>query len=204
VAPGAAHPTKQAPFQLFVDILTRLKQKLDGPFAAKLGLVFLGDEKDRPFTREILDHLNKSEQWQGPILNLAGRASLPEAALALREASALLSNDSSLGHIAEAVETPTAILFGPTIESFGFAPRMRQSKAFSVLLGCRPCSKHGKIECRFHDKLCFAGMPVPEIVQHLNLLLSAPEAKHNLRTTNSFDSQSPTVGPNGQGTTNAP
>jgi hypothetical protein len=59
------------------------------------------------------------------------------------------------------------VLFGPTVEAFGFAPRMRESRAFSLLLGCRPCSKHGKVACRYGDRLCFVGLPEAEVAAHL-------------------------------------
>lgn len=169
VAPGAAHETKRAPSETFIDILTQLKTRYRVASGQPLGLVFLGDENDRRIALAITDQL----AWTGPTLNLAGRLSLWETALALRESEILLSNDSALGHIAEAVDTPTAILFGPTIEGFGFAPRMHASRAFSVLLGCRPCSKHGKSECRFADKLCFATIAPYDVATHLLSVLGS-------------------------------
>jgi ADP-heptose:LPS heptosyltransferase len=186
VAPGAAHPTKQAPLEQLKDILEKVQLGLlalpQGPgdqarAPQPLGLVFFGDDNDRQCARHLLDNLH----WQGPTLNLAGRLSLWESAVALRETSCLLSNDSSLGHIAEAVDTPTAILFGPTVEAFGFAPRMRQSRAFSGLIGCRPCSKHGKVACRYDDKLCFTAINLDDVANHLVSLLVAPDSRHARR-----------------------
>ena len=175
VAPGAAHLTKQAPLltmQGILDYVLATNERSGGLGRGPLGLVFYGDENDRQTARQLLDQL----RWEGPVLNLAGRLSLWETAVALSETTCLLANDSSLGHIAEAVDTPTAILFGPTIESFGFAPRMQQSRAFSTLLGCRPCSKHGKTDCRYEDKLCFAGLGLEDIGAHLIGLLRQPGA----------------------------
>jgi ADP-heptose:LPS heptosyltransferase len=171
VAPGAAHPTKQAPLEIVQQILERVAVE-------PLGLAFFGDAADRAAAIKLLERLN----WKGPVLNLAGRLSLWETAVALRETSCLLSNDSSLGHIAEAVDTPTAILFGPTIESFGFAPRMRHSRAFSTLVGCRPCSKHGKVTCRYGDKLCFTALLADDVAGHLTNLLTSPDARHQRRS----------------------
>jgi ADP-heptose:LPS heptosyltransferase len=180
VAPGAAHPTKAAPLELFVETIDKVKEatlQLNGRAPSPLGLVFFGDTHDRQACRQLLDDLS----WRGPVLNLAGRLSLWESAVALRETTCLLSNDSSLGHIAEAVDTPTAVLFGPTIESFGFAPRMRQSRAFSSLVGCRPCSKHGRAPCRYSDKLCFTTLSPDEIATHLVSLLMSPDARFRRR-----------------------
>jgi ADP-heptose:LPS heptosyltransferase len=180
IAPGAAHPTKQTPLEIIKDILEGLAIDLTSKEQVSrlpFGLVFLGDENDRLAARTILNTLN----WPGPVLNLCGMLSLWETGIALSETSCLLSNDSSLGHIAEAVGTPSNILFGPTIESFGFPPRMRRSRAFSSLTGCRPCSKHGKIACRYDDKLCFHSIPVPTVVRHMSDNISGPEARHTGR-----------------------
>lgn len=177
VAPGAAHPTKQAPLVLMRDIILKTRAgvaRREGDDAPKLGLVFFGDEKDRQVARALLDEL----AWTGPVMNLAGRLSLWESAIALRETSGLLSNDSSLGHIAEAVDTPVAVLFGPTVEAFGFAPHMRESRAFSAPVGCRPCSKHGKVPCRYDDKLCFNTLSSGDVATHLVSLLLGPPLAH--------------------------
>lgn len=180
IAPGAAHETKKADPEAFVDILRKLKETLaqhKGDAPVPLGLVFLGDETDRKDVLKIQADL----VWTDPMLNLAGKLSLWETALALTQCSVLLSNDSSLAHIAEAVETPIAMLFGPTIESFGFAPRMAESQAFSTRLGCRPCSKHGRVDCRYDDKLCFALLPADQVATHLATLLTATRARHRVK-----------------------
>jgi ADP-heptose:LPS heptosyltransferase len=180
VAPGASTETKRAPKELFLEVLQKVRENLKNlnSHASKpLGLVFLGDEADRIITRSLMDELS----WEHPVLNLSGKLTLWESTVALSECSTLLSNDSSLGHIAEAVGTPTAILFGPTIESFGFAPQLKKSRAFSTKLGCRPCSKHGKASCRFGDKLCFHAIPTTDIAEFLVTSLTAPTARHHLR-----------------------
>lgn len=164
IAPGAAHPTKRAPVDVFVDIINRTKKKYqDRNNGECFGILVVGNQDDRAFGQEVLEKLS----WSSRSLNLAGNLTLWETALALKETKVLLSNDSSLGHIAEAVETSTAILFGPTIEGFGFGPRLNASKAFSSLLGCRPCSKHGKSECRFKDKKCFSEINTATVADHL-------------------------------------
>ncbi len=181
VAPGAAHPTKQAPLGLMRDVLVKVREgllRLGGDAPPTLGLAFFGDDNDRASARTLLDDLG----WRDPVLNMAGRLSLWETAVALSESSCLLSNDSSLGHIAEAVDTPAVLLFGPTVEGFGFGPRMRQSRAFSSLVGCRPCSKHGKVDCRYGDKLCFTTLSSDAIADHLISLIVAPESRHLHRT----------------------
>lgn len=164
IAPGAAHPTKRAPVDVFVKIVRETKRKYQLRNDDKcFGILVVGNQDDRSYGLSILEELS----WSSQSLNLAGQLSLWETALALQSTNVLLSNDSSLGHIAESVDTNTAILFGPTIEGFGFGPRMLESKAFSAQLGCRPCSKHGKAECRFKDQQCFYDISIKSVSDHL-------------------------------------
>ncbi len=170
VATGAAHEAKKAPISFLRDILELLSRHLrqDPDMREQsIGLLFVGNDKDRESALGILDSID----WLGPVLNLAGKLSLWETALALKDTDALLCNDSGLLHVAEAVGTPVAALFGPTVEAFGFSPWRTESKAFSSLLGCRPCSKHGQLDCRFGDKLCFGLIQPPPIVDHLKTLM---------------------------------
>lgn len=176
IAPGAAHDTKRAPQSLFRDILENTQHVLEGkgPGLDDIGLIFLGDENDREEALSIVDNLD----WRGPILNLAGKLSLWETALALKSASCVVSNDSSLAHIAEAVGTPAGILFGPTVEAFGFSPWRDKSRAFSVPIGCRPCSKHGKSSCRYGDKLCFKLLSIGPVIEFISSCLSTSGREH--------------------------
>ncbi|WP_141730885.1 glycosyltransferase family 9 protein [Oligoflexus tunisiensis] len=170
VAPGAAHEAKKAPLNLLRDTLELLnRHRRQDPVMRDqtFGLCFVGNDKDRDCALNILDSID----WPGPVLNLAGKLSLWETALALKDSDGLLCNDSGLLHIAEAVGTPVAALFGPTVEAFGFPPWRPESKAFSSLLGCRPCSKHGQTDCRYGDKLCFGLIQPAHIVEHLKTLL---------------------------------
>lgn len=170
IAPGAAYETKKAPLNFVQDVIELLNVNLKHDEKMKdvsLGLLFVGNDSDRENAVAILDKID----WKGPVLNLAGKLSLWETALALKETDALLCNDSGLLHVAEAVGVPVCALFGPTVEGFGFAPWRPDSKAFSSLLGCRPCSKHGKTSCRYGDKLCFGLLQPSQIAEHIKNLL---------------------------------
>lgn len=155
IAPGAAHPAKQCTLDVWLEILKDFvgRTKLDEP----LGLLITGGEADRKSAVELVDRL----QWTGPLLNMTGRLSLIDTAKALSKVNMLLTNDSGLLHIAEAVGTPVVVAFGPTTEDFGFYPWLPDSMTFSSPVGCRPCSKHGKLECRYGDQLCFETLPIP-------------------------------------------
>ncbi|MFK7871839.1 MAG: glycosyltransferase family 9 protein [Oligoflexales bacterium] len=163
IAPGASHLPKQAPVQIFTRILEELFQKVPDAWKNNLGLVLLGTREERSRSRQLLDSLS----WTPHSLNLAGELSLVETTAILKHCSILLGNDSAPAHLAEAVQTPVSILFGPTTEQFGFAPHSSSSRAFSVPLGCRPCSLHGKNPCRFEDYLCYQGIQADSVAEHI-------------------------------------
>ena len=155
IAPGASHPAKKAPVQVFEQVMGALAGKI--PADSRIGIVLLGDPRERIDCDELERRLT-ANQWDGPVLNLAGSTKLHDTVAILAGCRAILSNDSSLAHIAEALGKPSFMLFGPTTEAFGFAPHLMASRAFSAPLGCRPCSKHGKGQCRYGDHACFRGI----------------------------------------------
>jgi ADP-heptose:LPS heptosyltransferase len=79
---------------------------------------------------------------------------LPEVAARLAGCAALVTNDSGLLHLAEAVGTPVVALFGPTVRAFGYAPHLPASRLLETDLDCRPCSRNGKRPCRRGDLAC--------------------------------------------------
>lgn len=178
VAPGASYETKRAPLSVLSDILQKTEMKYREEGAGDLsdiGLLIVGNQNDRQFGVDLLGELN----WQGVSLNLAGKVSLNETAQALSYASVLLTNDSGLGHIAEAVGVNVGVLFGPTIEGFGFTPHLKGSYAFSSLLGCRPCSKHGKSSCSYGDKKCFTDIDSEAVATYLHSRLVLPSINND-------------------------
>lgn len=169
LAPGAAHATKQCPKQVWIDFLSALRN--DWLRAGdSVGLLIVGGDQDRKISVEILDQLS----WPWPVLNLVGKLSLSDSAVALSRADLLLTNDSGLLHIAEAVDTPVVAVFGPTVEEFGFAPWKNQSIAVSSQIGCRPCSRHGKLGCRYGDKLCFESIPAAKMKDKSQQIFNMP------------------------------
>ncbi|MES2746216.1 MAG: glycosyltransferase family 9 protein [Bdellovibrionota bacterium] len=185
MAPGAAYETKQAPLSLLQTIMELLHQQISNDPVLKqetVGILFVGNEKERDIALALLDRVD----WKGPVLNLAGKLNLWETSLAIKEVDALVCNDSALLHIAESVGVPVAALFGPTVEAFGFPPWQEDSRSFSSNLGCRPCSKHGKQDCRYDDKLCFGLIQPAAVVQHLRAVM-----KKNYTRQRESDSHAP-------------
>lgn len=134
LAPGGGRSSirntnrKRWPMERF----SRLLELLDGQGA---GTVVLGSPEDGEFLGELRSGLPAST------IDLVGRTSLLEAALVLSRCRLLITNDSSLMHIAGLAGTPTLTVFGPTDpKRIGVYPP--SSKHVHVLpegIDCSPC-----------------------------------------------------------------
>ncbi len=102
-AASFAHAAKRWPFPRFAELLDLLHRE-EG-----LAAVLLGSEAERKVNGELLALATHATP-----IDLAGRSSLPEVLGLLAEATLFVGNDSGLAHLAGAVGTPAAVLFGPT------------------------------------------------------------------------------------------
>ena len=94
--------------------------------------------------------------------------SLVETARSLAGCRAVVTNDSGLMHLAEAVGTPTVALFGPTVQAFGYAPHLAGSTVLEEPdLECRPCSRNGKRPCHRGDLACLERIDPDRVWQAL-------------------------------------
>jgi lipopolysaccharide heptosyltransferase II len=86
---------------------------------------------------------------------------LREAILALAAATAAVSNDSGLLHVAAAVGTPTVGIFGPT-SPWHWAPLnpLAATIQAKIELPCRPCHKP---VCRFGHHRCMTEITADEV-----------------------------------------
>jgi len=134
VAPGSVWKTKRYPhYDKLIDLIY---DKFSIP------VVLVGSREDTELSRLLVDsaaHLP---------LDLTGRTDLLQSAAVISKAKFVVSNDSAAAHLAAAVETPVAAIFGPTIAGFGFAPYSEKSVVIDIgPLYCRPCSRHGSKKC---------------------------------------------------------
>lgn len=163
VAPGASYETKRAPLEMWVSLIQNMRslanQRKDFSNILTVGIVTVGTETEREICSQFLDRI----EWDGPRLNLAGRLNLVQTTSVIGMTDIMLCNDSGPLHLAEAQNVSVFAMFGPTVREFGFFPWKKTSKVFESRLGCRPCSKHGAIPCRYGDQLCFETIDIPKM-----------------------------------------
>ncbi|HMU62585.1 MAG TPA: glycosyltransferase family 9 protein, partial [Gemmatimonadales bacterium] len=84
----------------------------------------------------------------------AGQFGLQGTGALLSRASALVSGDTGVMHMATGVGTPVVALFGPTVEAFGFFPYRARATVLQRDLPCRPCSRMGGPVCPLGHHAC--------------------------------------------------
>lgn len=95
-----------------------------------------GSAKDVPVVDSIRQGIPTSLQAQA--VSLAGRTSLLEAVDLLAQATAVVSNDSGLMHVAAAVGVPVVALYGSSSPDYT-PPLSPKARILSLNLDCSPC-----------------------------------------------------------------
>jgi heptosyltransferase-2 len=120
-----------------------------------------GSQKDQPVAEAIRDRLIPGLREEA--VNLCGNTSLAEAIDLMSCASAVVSNDSGLMHVAAALNRPLVAVYGST--SPGFTPPLADQVAVVRLgLDCSPCFDR---TCRFGHYNCLRQLDPQRVVDAL-------------------------------------
>ena len=162
IGASASYPLKCWPLAYFNEVISSLLEQ-------GWSVVLVGGIGEK-------ETIQLEKEFSGKVQNVAGRFSPLETAELLRQASIVVTNDTSIGHLAESMRTPVIVLFGATVREFGYAPFLEESKMLETeeVLSCRPCSRDGRGKCSNPDYLRCLTTITPEMV--LSLI---PKAKTN-------------------------
>jgi heptosyltransferase-2 len=147
-APGAVGPSKRWPSSYFAELGRKLT-------AEGFAVWVLGSPAEAPLAEEIV-------AAAGPSARNLTSTDLRNAVLALKIASACVSNDSGLVHVAAAIGTPTVGIFGPT-SPWHWAPLNPLAAVIETTTNvlCRPCHKP---TCRFGHHHCMRDIPADQVL----------------------------------------
>lgn len=127
-----------------------------------------GSKNDHPVGEDIRSRLIPGLREES--VNLAGETSLAEAIDLLSCASAVVSNDSGLMHVAAALNRPLVAVYGST--SPGFTPPLaEQVEIVRLGLECSPCFDR---TCRFGHYNCLGQLKPRLVSEALDRLVSDP------------------------------
>lgn len=152
LAPGASFETKRWPAERFAEIAARLQSSLD------CRIVIVGGSGDTAIADQI------SEACPQPVVNFAGKLSIMETAAAISFCRLVVSNDSGLMHLANALKKPTLSIFGPTTRELGFFPLPELSRVIeNTNIPCRPCTHMGRHKCPKKHFDCMRSISVESV-----------------------------------------
>ncbi len=161
---GGKHTTKIFPAEKVIEVC----RLLDKP------VVLLGGKEDESRGKMIADSLKTN------VFDVCGKLSLDESAEVLKHASAVLTNDTGLMHIAAAMHKPIVSVWGNTVPGLGMYPYLPGEPQKSVIIenkeiSCRPCSKIGFDACpkgHFNCMMTLNSSEIADKLMHIGNLFS--------------------------------
>lgn len=103
------------------------------------------------------------------VLDLRGRYTLRETAWLLKSCRLAIGNDCGPTHIADAVMTPTLVLFGPTCEIKN-GPRYRGA-TLAAQAGCSPCQYDLALLDKCAKPVCMESLAVENVLERATAML---------------------------------
>lgn len=136
IAIGSKHNTKQIPIEKLIQLIENSNRSF----------LLLGGKDDFLKAEIIQNHFPEK------VMNICGKLTLEESALALTKCGTIITPDTGLMHIAAALNLDVISVWGNTVPDFGMYPYMPQfQENYKILeidnLKCRPCSKIGYEKC---------------------------------------------------------
>jgi len=149
--PGASCPSKRWPAERFAE----LADQLISQFGVAVALVTGPDQ--------IVQGQAVAREMKHPAIQALGTLSLGEVACLLKKARCLISNDSGPVHLAAAVGTPAAVIFGRWgggLSPTRWGPIGPHNAVLHKDVGCRPCTAH---RCSI-GFICLEAISVQEVL----------------------------------------
>ena len=161
ICPGAEYgPAKRWPSQYYREIAKKLL--LHG-----YDIKILGAQKEYDIAQAITDGLESSPKTKFD--NLAGKTNLSEVIQLMNHAACIVSNDSGLMHIANALNKPVVIIYGSSSTQFTPPLNARAIALFRTDLACRPCFKR---TCQFSHYDCLSGIKPETVLKKIKEVLN--------------------------------
>jgi heptosyltransferase-2 len=153
ICPVAVWNTKRWPAERYAELGAKLVDKFG------VGVLVFGGRGDRKYCDSIAAQI-------GVAAKAVCAGSVQETAAGISSCKVVVTNDTGVLHISEAVKVPVVAIFGPTAGEFGFYPQLPASTTVCKELSCRPCSTKGASQCPVGDFVCMKDISVEEVFSH--------------------------------------
>lgn len=161
LCPGAGFSNKRWLPERFAETGDYLSKK----YACMVGL--LGGTDDAELCAEIQSKMVERA------VNFAGRFDLPGSSALISASSLVITNDTGLMHIAQALKRPVVAVFGPTVKELGYYPMPENSFVIEKDVRCRPCSHTGMNRCPKKHFRCMTEISSGEVISAAEQLLNS-------------------------------
>lgn len=160
LCPGAEFgPAKRWPENHYAEVARAMLER-------NWQVAIFGSEKDRSVAQSIIDLI--PEPLRIRVVNLAGVTKLEQAVDLLSAATAVITNDSGLMHIAAATGRPLVVVYGST--SPGFTPPLAEHvEILQLPVDCGPCFQR---ECPLGHLKCLRELSPNRVLAALDKLLT--------------------------------
>jgi len=159
ISPVASFAAKRWPIENFKNLVKKI---LDLKELEKYKIVIIAGPKD-----DYCNEFNQVENLSGRLINLQGKTTIEQTNEVLSYAKLVVTNDTGVGHMAEALGIDVFSIFGPTSPSFGFRPHRLHSKAITAAVSCSPCSATGSKACSQKVHSCMLEITVDQILENI-------------------------------------
>lgn len=158
LCPGAEFgPAKQWPVEYYAAVAGHFVQR-------GMQVWLLGSARDEAVAAAIVAGAGNDKA----VHNLCGRTTLGDAVDLLSAASAVVSNDSGLMHVAAALARPLVVVYGSTSAAFT-PPLAERVRCLSLQLSCSPCFKR---ECPLTHLNCLRQLGPDKVINAVNELIA--------------------------------
>lgn len=152
--------SRRLPKQKAISIINTLRKSITEE------IILVGSNKEAPFVEEVFNALDDKNN----ISNQAGKTNLPQLLNLLGSCNVMLTTDSGPAHAANALGTPTIVLFGAGNEN-NTAPFNAFNSTILRLgqLACEPCVSN---ECKIYGiPQCLLRLDENIIAEQVNIVL---------------------------------
>ncbi len=148
IAPGAGYTTKLWETGRWAEVADWIGKNLG------LDIIISGSPKEKQYTETI------RSEMRGKAANLTGKINLRHLMAVIDRAELVVSVDSAAMHIASAVKTPVAALFGPTNPvMWGPYPNGMDNRIIHKIVECQYCKVSN---CE--DLICMRAIEVKDVI----------------------------------------
>jgi ADP-heptose:LPS heptosyltransferase len=161
------HPGATAAARMYPPALMR--EVVDGLVAEGWRVAVTGGRQDLALAHDV----SGPESQERPVLNLAGRLSVPELAAVLKNAAAVVVGNTGPAHLAAAVGTPVVSLFSPVVPAVRWAPYTDRR----MVLGDQSaaCRDSRATTCPVPGHPCLSSVTAQEVTAAVHVLTGSPQ-----------------------------